>query len=98
MGVPAALELIVKVRVRVEMNQRQVFEFPPKRPQDWVGDGVIASQTHRTLALLEQVIDRLLNGAEGIALAEPQVALIAIGTFCPHIDAKFRPRVGGIAS
>lgn len=73
-----AFELIVKISVRVDVQDRDGPVILRDRAHDWVRDRMIAAQGDRAVATVENGVDGGLNFAarDRRVVAQPQVARI----------------------
>jgi len=94
MGVPIALKLIVQIRMRIKVHDGEILVPLCNRPQNWISDGVIAAQAHRTLSFGAQNSDGTLDLLESCLFRKRKITGIPEPIRAAQVHAVLCPQIG----
>src|SRR4029077_1081543 len=88
-GVAIALEVVVEIRMRVEMDNGEILEVTTERPNNWIGNGVVAAEADWALALGEECLNGVFDFVKCVFLRELEITGVLVGAFRADINAQF---------
>ena len=95
---PVPLKLVIQIRMRIKMKNRQLGILLRHRFDDRKRNRMISAQRHRPLSLPDQPTRSRLNRRERIFFLECQIPCIPIHSRGVEVDAQLCPRVRSIAT
>jgi len=95
---PVPLELLIQIRMRIKMKNRQLPIPPRKRFHNRIGNRMIPAQTDRTLTLPNQPAHPGLNRRKRVLLRECQIPRVLVSPSPSQIDAQLGPRIRRVAA